>query len=92
MKFAQELVVDNAKILFGSPPIYVSSAARLFEHFSLDPSKPALLALKDHDSDIPLMVHKFEGGTAVEQKDNLKQWVSVSLILFFPSNLYSLIA
>lgn len=78
MNELQQLVVDNSKILFGSPPIYVSSATRLFEHFSLDPAKPALLALKDHDSDVPLMVHTFFGSSVVEQKEELRLWVRVS--------------
>lgn len=73
--------MDGSKILFGSPPIYVSSATRLFEHFSLDPTKPVLLAMKDNDSDIPLMVHHFSSSSVTEEKEELRQWVSTSFPL-----------
>lgn len=84
------MVVENSKILFGSPPIYVSSSPRLFQHFSLDSSRPYLLALKDNDSGVPVTIYEFHWSTAADDKEILRHWVccfflmlSLCLLLIF---------
>ncbi|CAL1709319.1 unnamed protein product [Somion occarium] len=72
---ALEMVVENSKILFGSPPIYVSSSPRLFQHFSLDSSRPYLLALKDNDSGVPVTIYEFHWSTAADDKEILRHWL-----------------
>lgn len=66
-------IIDASHVLFGSPPVFVSSARPLYDHFNLDSSRPVILALKDHDSSVPAAwtyLDSFEGST-----DALGKWL-----------------
>ncbi|THH32163.1 hypothetical protein EUX98_g2007 [Antrodiella citrinella] len=52
-------VVDGSHVLFGTPPIYISSSPDLFKQFNVDPSASVLLALKDHEEEFPAATYRF---------------------------------
>ncbi|TCD69206.1 hypothetical protein EIP91_008502 [Steccherinum ochraceum] len=72
-KNAVKQVVDSSHVLFGTPPIYVSSSPALFQHFNADASVSVLLALKDHEEEYPAANFKFTSSRP--SKKDLETWL-----------------
>ncbi|KAH9927854.1 thioredoxin-domain-containing protein [Amylocystis lapponica] len=69
-------ILDASQVLFGSPPLYYSSSKLFYEHFSMDPKFPAILALKDHDSSVPSATYGFPlTANLIAKKDIIVSWM-----------------
>ncbi|KZT13191.1 thioredoxin-domain-containing protein [Laetiporus sulphureus 93-53] len=67
-------VLDAAQVLFGSPPLYISTSLQLFEQFSVPQDAAVLLALKDHDS-APVATYTLSSDAQATAKDGLVDWL-----------------
>ncbi|KAH8105423.1 thioredoxin-domain-containing protein [Cristinia sonorae] len=65
-------VIESSHVLFGTPPIYISSSPALFKQFDVDPSTSVLLALKDHEEQYPAAHYEFDSGS---NKAKLEAWL-----------------
>lgn len=63
----------ETQLLFGSPPVYISSSEDLFDKFDIRPrSSYVVLAFKDHDAREPTSVFY---PSSPQSPDALKQWL-----------------
>lgn len=70
------MTTEGSQVLFGTPPVYVSSLPTLFNHYSIESTSNVLLALKDHEVDTPTALYKFSSVPKKGEKEALTSFVS----------------
>ncbi|KAI8984891.1 thioredoxin-domain-containing protein [Trametes punicea] len=69
-------VVDASHVLFGSPPLFSSTSGAFYEHYNIKPSTAAIVALKDHDANVPAAVYMFSRPlSTVAERQGLVDWL-----------------
>ncbi|THG93397.1 hypothetical protein EW026_g7827 [Hermanssonia centrifuga] len=69
-------VVEASHVLFGSPPVYVSSSPSLYDRFNVPPSTSLVLAFKDRDFSAPAATYPLSHfSNANDRKDHLSNWL-----------------
>ena len=53
----QRDITEASEVLFGSPPVYTSSARSFYDHFNVQPTQAMVLAFKDHDYSAPAAIY-----------------------------------
>lgn len=72
-KSIMDHVAKESQLLFGSPPVYLSSSQELFKKYNIRGDAPyAILALKDHDARQPTST--FYPSLSHPERDALREW------------------
>ncbi|KAI0829211.1 thioredoxin-domain-containing protein [Trametes gibbosa] len=69
-------VVEASHILFGSPALFTSTSSAFYDHYNIKPGSAALVALKDHDPNVPAAIYNIPKPVfSVEQRQELVDWL-----------------
>ncbi|KAI0666173.1 thioredoxin-domain-containing protein [Trametes maxima] len=69
-------VIEASHILFGSPPLYTSTASTFYDHFNLKPGTAALIALKDNEPNVPAAIYPIPRPVSTaDERQALVDWL-----------------
>ncbi|KAJ3482266.1 hypothetical protein NLI96_g7101 [Meripilus lineatus] len=70
---ALTVTTDSSQVLFGTPPVYVTSSSAIYDHYSVDPASSTIIALKDHEMNAAASFFTISHG--VGEKEKLTSWM-----------------
>ncbi|KAH9853322.1 thioredoxin-domain-containing protein [Lenzites betulinus] len=69
-------VVEASHVLFGSPALFTSTSSAFYDHYNIKPGSAALVALKDHDPNVPAAVYHIpKPVSSVQERQDLVDWL-----------------
>ncbi|OSD01995.1 thioredoxin-domain-containing protein [Trametes coccinea BRFM310] len=68
--------VEASHILFGSPPLFTSTASAFYDHYNIQPGTAAIIAIKDNEPNVPAAVYTFSRPlSTVAERQDLVDWL-----------------